>query len=209
MDPSIRLRAVLGENAVDVRELEPSERVAIFKGLLEECKPQLKYLPCFKPIGDELNCVLEGRNMRRFRETAFAVVEFPANFNLETRCMDLGRFYMNTHIFVEGYIVEYRNLLITQKGELVRWLQRYRCEHRQFSGNRFHESGDYDVALMSRFSFCDGMALEMILTSQTLKNCIVNLAKYIHASIEAREHRLQNMQKLEVMVLGLQGCIKT
>lgn len=202
MDSSIKLEGnglslekyVLGETPkVQAYRLDIAE---VFEGVIGKLKPQLKYLPCFRPLAELLNDVnLSGCATRR---TNIALVKFPEGRSERTKAVEIQ---VLEECDVET-VSTIKSVLLTENGEILIWSAVYnrpigKTELCKWTGGRD------EVAKESRFEIFDGEKLRNALSQSHMwkvdwKKVILNIFDYLSRQMERcideRENYLRNMK---------------
>ena len=208
MDPSSRTDFVLGDLRVVATELQPEEWLQIVQRVLEICKPYLKYLPGFNPIGELLN--YEYPHNRDPRKTDESIIEFPEGINQNTLCLDVASLSHNTigELPPPGYGVRYvepENLLLTRKGDWLLWEFRFERKSR-FKGNR-HVI--LEMVEMCKFSLLEKDSLLLCLkrkpwVGKTVGTAILSSLRLIaQEGVRERKLRLQGVKDIENQLAGI------
>jgi len=211
MDSSISLKGkgltkegyVLGATpTVRVYELD---MVVVFRGVIDQVKSLLKYLPCFKPLTELLNGgILTGCATRR---TDIDIVEFPVDISERTKIVEVQVLEDGD----AGSTSVRRSLLLTDKGVLLLWSAVY---SRPVGANELCQStkGRDEVAEESRFEIFDDNKLSLA-TSQShlwkvdwrkvIMKILVLLRGEITKCVEERQRYLQSMEETRCRLNGI------
>lgn len=204
MDSSIKLEGsgvslekyVLGESPeVPAYKLDMAE---VFEGVIGRLKPQLKYLPCFKPLAELLNeGNLTGCAKRR---TDIDLVKFSEGKSERTKVVEI-------QVIEEGdvgTISTRKSVLLTEDGELLIWSAAY---DRPVGSDKVCQwtRGRDEVARESRFEIFSKEELSNALMGQSFawkvdwKKVILRIFDYLSREmdrcIEERENYLRNMKE--------------
>lgn len=206
MDPSSRPGIILGSTKVEIEDIQPEEWLVIFNTVLEKCRPQLKYLPGFRPIEETLNCYLNDYDER---VTDLKIIQCPEDFGMDTRCISLTRIgHKIGGVSPSGkqYGVRFittRELLLTQKGKIVLW--EHKCEQvvQHGLGFRQHRTGIKEIAVHCEFIYVEVEAWQ--LSSAVALGVFRSLFQLVNKGVADRAERLRSTQGLATFLDGVSG----
>lgn len=215
MDSSDKLEFLLGDLKLRAKKIDSRTWSKLVFDCINQCKPQLSFLPEQHPIGDFLNCSLSDYDKRI---TPKEVVAFPRGVSFETKCLEIvqletehiknergGAFGLTTVEPGWKYIIEKR-LLLTCQGKLLKWVAKYQPQEIDGLGYRSHRSGMHYRAescsfgtvtaegLTALFAKNDQLAGHQILTALRL---------LVQKGIENRERNLLPMRRVEQHIAGI------
>lgn len=203
MDSSIKLEGndlslekyVLGETP-DIQAYR-LDMAGIFEGVIGRLKPQLKYLPCFKPLAELLN----GGNLSggATRRTDISLVKFPEGRSERTKVVEI-------QVIEEGdvgTVSTRKSVLLTEDGEILVWSAVYSrpvgdTEICKWTGGRD------EVAAESRFETFDMEKLRNAISQSHMwkvdwKGVILkifdDLSYQMEKCIEERDNYLRSMKE--------------
>lgn len=189
---------VLGETPpVPVNRLDMAE---VLEGVIERMKPQLKYLPYFKPLAELLNGgFVTGCATRR---TDIALVEFPDGMSERTKAIEIE---VLEEADAETTSVR-KSLLLTENGDVLVWSAVYdRPVTVQFTRGRD------EVARESRFEIFDKQKLThasmqphlwKVNWKEVLLKILTSLLSAMEKCIEDREKYLRNIKDAHSQLYG-------
>lgn len=198
---------ILGEHKVDAADLEVTDRLAIVQKLRQRFLSHLKYMPGFKEIRDEVNKSLYNYDRRK---TDQKVLRFAHAIFEHTRCLSLATVSHKAYGDNPAgsgfgcHFVEQEELLLTQDGEVLKWVQKYRRDVEHGLGDRPHRSGIREVAEISTFLRVseDQMQVELADT-KVFTQVLHSMCELVGKCVEERETRLGSMKHLEQFTDGV------
>jgi len=213
MDSSSKLSKVdflTGMLVVPAGEIEPAEWLEVINRILELCKPYLKYLPRFKPIGEYLN-YFGGYDKRRTEES---VMVFPADVNQKTRCATIVDLTPEAEraLYDREHGVRFtteQTLLLSQEGKLL--LRELKCE-REVEYRLGLCKGVLEKVKACTFTLLDAKPglLHFLEEKPDMGLQILNSFESLVAEcIGEREERLQKMEHIYREVAAIIDRIKT
>lgn len=199
MDMSNRLSFVTGTLRIPADEIQPNEWVAIIDAMLAECKPNLKYMRGFR----EIKTLLNTQNGHDSRNTPQGTLEFPEGITESTRCLAViypRRYYNNP----DSNFVEL-NLLLTDSGEMIKWIAKYNQRTIGGLGFRGHKTGTLEEAEWSRFSRLDDAEFERVVTgdSRSPKEIMENLIGTMVSTVKEKQAVIQTLMEKHSRMLGM------
>jgi hypothetical protein len=210
-DSANKLHFLFGSLQVSARDIEPYEWLEIIRHILDLCKPYLKYMPRFMPIGDYLNCQFPGCGRR---QTSESIMEFPEEISERTRCLTVEKLSFEKEGEHEDrqygmrFVTE-RALLLSQEGKWLQWEFKYERVVEHGLGKRKRRNGIAQVAKVCRFSVLeeDGL-LDLLEKRKGLGLHILEMFKNLASrGVEERKARLQQIKRVEEALIEIKEKI--
>lgn len=137
---------------------------AVFKEVIGKLKPQMKYLPCFKPMAELLNCDLAPAGAAR--KTDASLVKFPEGISERTKAMEV-------RVIEEGdveTISTRKSVILTEDGKILVWSAVY---DRSVGNNKLAQwtRGRDEIARESRFEIFDEEKLRNAINQSHVWKC--------------------------------------
>lgn len=204
-----------GTQVLPVGEIEPAEWLELINHVLELCKPHLKYLLKFKPLGESLN-------YSRFdkRETKESIMVFPEGINQKTLCVTILDLTPEPEEMLYdrqpgARSITEQTLLLSQKGK---WLHRELKYERKPQYSLGLCKGVLETVQECTFTILDvklGGLLHVLLLRLHEKNpamllqILDSFESLLADDIREREERLQKKKHIHQEVMAMRDRIKT